>query len=333
MKKVLAIILTVVMLLGLSACMPGNNKYEEFNWTEILLGEMLPEPPSNKGDVWTNTADRLSMQIANFSETQYADYIEACREIGFTYDINSSGSSYEAFNVEGYKLYLSHYGSSKLVNITLDIPIEMSEITWPASDLGKQIPVPNSTLGKFNYENSDEFSVYIGNTSRDDYNSYVNTCIEKGFTVDYSKGDDHYWANNSNGWYVSLSYEGGNVMLVKGHTPKEDEVLTETTPVTTAPPETEPPATEKTETLGSDFKAAMDSYEEFMNKYVEFMKKFNKNPSDLSLLTDYANFMSDYAEYVESFEKWEDEDLNSAELAYYIDVQARVSKKLLEVVG
>ena len=31
------------------------------------------------------------------------------------------------------------------------------------------------------------------------------------------------------------------------------------------------------------------------------------------------------------FEEWEDEDLNSDELAYYIDVQARVSKKLLEI--
>ena len=30
------------------------------------------------------------------------------------------------------------------------------------------------------------------------------------------------------------------------------------------------------------------------------------------------------------FEKWENEEMNAAETAYYIDVQARVSKKLLE---
>ena len=36
---------------------------------------------------------------------------------------------------------------------------------------------------------------------------------------------------------------------------------------------------------------------------------------------------------VEKFDKWESEDLNDAELAYYIDVQARVSKKLLDVAG
>lgn len=41
--------------------------------------------------------------------------------------------------------------------------------------------------------------------------------------------------------------------------------------------------------------------------------------------------MTDYAEMVKDFAKWEDEDLNTAETAYYIDVQTRVNKKLLEV--
>lgn len=75
----------------------------------------------------------------------------------------------------------------------------------------------------------------------------------------------------------------------------------------------------------------MDSYEAFMDEYVAFMKKYKENPNDLSPLTDYANYMSKYAEFVRDFEKWEDEDLNNEELAYYIDVQSRVNKKLLEV--
>ena len=32
-------------------------------------------------------------------------------------------------------------------------------------------------------------------------------------------------------------------------------------------------------------------------------------------------------------EKWNDEDLNAAEAAYYAEVQTRVSKKLLEIVS
>ena len=83
--------------------------------------------------------------------------------------------------------------------------------------------------------------------------------------------------------------------------------------------------------ISANFKAAMDSYEKFMNKYVDFMKKYKANPSDLSLLAEYAVYMSDYAEYVQDFKNWEDKDLSTAEIAYYVDVQARISKKLLEV--
>ncbi len=50
--------------------------------------------------------------------------------------------------------------------------------------------------------------------------------------------------------------------------------------------------------------------------------EIHQNASDL-LLVDIKNVA----------DKWENEDLNNTELAYYIDVQARVSKKLLEVAG
>ncbi len=83
--------------------------------------------------------------------------------------------------------------------------------------------------------------------------------------------------------------------------------------------------------IDPEFKAAMDSYENFMNEYVEFMKKYQNNPTDLGLLADYADYMSKYADFVADFSKWENEEMNTAETAYYIDVQARVSKKLLEV--
>ena len=60
------------------------------------------------------------------------------------------------------------------------------------------------------------------------------------------------------------------------------------------------------------------------------MKKYNENPSDLELLSEYSSYMSKYYDFAKDFEKWEDEDLSDAELAYYTDVQLRVSQKLLE---
>lgn len=109
-------------------------------------------------------------------------------------------------------------------------------------------------------------------------------------------------------------------------------------PETTSPAEaTAPVSTENAKedetnnSIGAEFKAAMDSYEAFFDEYVAIMKKYKENPVDMSILADYANYMGQYADMMQKFEKWENEDLNAAELAYYIDVQARITKKLLEV--
>ena len=84
--------------------------------------------------------------------------------------------------------------------------------------------------------------------------------------------------------------------------------------------------------MDTDFKEAMDSYEKFMDGYIAFMKKYKEsNGTDLSILTDYAKWMSDYAEVCEEFASWESQDLSAAELSYYLEVQTRVTQKLLEV--
>lgn len=103
--------------------------------------------------------------------------------------------------------------------------------------------------------------------------------------------------------------------------PKENE---ETTPATTE-------GKKDNSSIDPDFKAAMDSYEQFFDEYVAIMKKYKENPMDMSVLADYTKYMGQYADMMQKFEKWESEDLNAAETAYYIDVQARITKKLLEV--
>ena len=41
--------------------------------------------------------------------------------------------------------------------------------------------------------------------------------------------------------------------------------------------------------------------------------------------------MKKYADMVEDFEAWDDGEMNTAEAVYYLDVQTRINKKLLEV--
>ena len=62
------------------------------------------------------------------------------------------------------------------------------------------------------------------------------------------------------------------------------------------------------------------------------MEKYaGSDGTDVGLLADYSSYMSKYADMVRDFEAWDDGEMNIAEAAYYLDVQTRVSKKLLEV--
>lgn len=85
--------------------------------------------------------------------------------------------------------------------------------------------------------------------------------------------------------------------------------------------------------LRPEFKEAMDSYEAFYTEYCDLLKKYISNPSDLSILSKYMSLMGKLSDMDEKFEAWESEDLNSEELKYYMDVNNRVMKMLLDVTG
>lgn len=105
------------------------------------------------------------------------------------------------------------------------------------------------------------------------------------------------------------------------------------TPASEEPAETPQEEPETIDGMRPEFKEAMDSYEAFYDEYCEFMKKYSENPSDLSLLAEYAEMMSRLAEMDEQFEAWEDEDLNTEEMKYYLEVSSRIAAKLLDVAG
>lgn len=323
-----------IALIAIIGTATSGEKTEKIKWNEMVLGAQLPEPPANKGLIYTNSLETLNIEVKKDSDSQFVNYIVACKEKGFTIDAKSTSTSYTAYNSDGYKLSLSDY--SKMFRIELKKPMEMSEISWPASKAGNQLPVPESTVGKFSSEHDEDFFVYIGNTSKESYNNYVKACSEKGFTVDYDKGDDYYTAKNSEGWRVSIKYEGFDIMSIDIDKPSSSS--TDNAVTAPAAPETEKAAeenkandTQLVNGMRKDFKEAMDSYEAFMNEYVEFVKKYQSNPNDAKLLADYAKYMSKYTDMCDKFDKWENQNLNATEQAYYIDVQARVSKKLLEV--
>ena len=89
--------------------------------------------------------------------------------------------------------------------------------------------------------------------------------------------------------------------------------------------------TTKSTGIRKDFKEAMDSYEKVMNSYADFMTKYNRSDNQAGMISEYADYMKKYADAAEKFEKWNENDLTNEETKYYIDVQARVSKRLSDI--
>lgn len=79
------------------------------------------------------------------------------------------------------------------------------------------------------------------------------------------------------------------------------------------------------------FKEAMDSYESFYEDYVALMKEYNENPGDMELMAKSVELMEKSIEVNEKFEAWDEDEMNDAELKYYLKVQARVLEKLADV--
>ncbi len=83
--------------------------------------------------------------------------------------------------------------------------------------------------------------------------------------------------------------------------------------------------------LSPEFKKTMDDYEAWFDHYCEVMKKYQENPTDLELMNEMTDLITEETTMLEQMENMDESEMNSAELAYYIEVTARIEKKLLEV--
>ncbi len=339
MRKVLLVLMASVMMLALVACGGGGDSYSEFTWPDSELATILPQPDMElKGEVTKDDDEKLEITIAKASSEDFDAYVELCDSEGFNLEISTYTSHYSAKNEQGYKLSVGYDDDDKTLELALDASGVYSEFSWPDSEIAQLIPVPKSNYGTIDWEASYGFVIYVSQTSIDDFNEYVDSCKECGFTVDYQAGDDYYYADNESGYHLDLKYEDGNVMFVRMDEPDE-ETATETDEVVESET-TETEVTEEEDTTASDvsdsdirpeFKEAMDSYEAFFDEYVEFMQKYQESDDATSMLTDYANYMSQYAETMEKLGELEDENMTTAEAAYYLEVTTRINQKILEV--
>ena len=190
------------------------------NWEDIMLNKYVPEPIMTSAKVMTNSNERFYIYDVECSQSDYYDYVNACKEFGYNYEIiKEDETSFEAYNKDGYRIVVSY-----IISLTIEVnaPMKMSQIEWPNSNIAELIPQPKSLYGKIEWEHDYGFVIYIGNTTLSDYEEYVNSVYNNGFNIDYSKGDTYFWADNADGYHVSIDYEGFNTMFVRIDEPDEE---------------------------------------------------------------------------------------------------------------
>lgn len=360
-NKILAAALLSAVF-SLTAC----KSQPKLEWTGAGISSILPVPDSKNGEINSNSGNSFSADIYYDSQADYEEYKQLCIENGFTIDADNSTNGYEAYNSDGYKLSLSLYDwtSSKYYRVNLDAPKERGNIVWSDIGLSALIPKPVSSVGKITVDSSSRLYAYVCDTTHDDYNAYVEQCIANGFTVDYSKHENSFSADNENGDSIYIKYEGFNIISISIYAAKEDSQETEstksvadsisaevtdvpvqttaeqtttvqtTTPApqttTTAPAEEPTPEQSQSSGVRAEVKQALDSYETLMNEYCDFMEKYSANPDDLTLIMEYSDFLAKYTDAMNKLSALDDIELNDEETKYYLEVTNRVSARLIE---
>ena len=226
MKKIICMILVMVMLLCLFAACDSN--VEEMEWEYIILGHVLPKPQSSLMYCPFNDDDNLLVDIHKISQSEYFEYQRWCEhDKGFDIEKNLSGTSYDAYNKEGYRLSLGYNKKEEIMRISLDAPIPMESIAIPEWAIDAGLPEPSSKIGKFSWQYSDEFFLYVGEMPKEEYKRYKNACIDAGFTEDIYETDLLYTATTTTGYGLTLHYIGFDVITVEFQGPESESKKTE----------------------------------------------------------------------------------------------------------
>ncbi len=81
--------------------------------------------------------------------------------------------------------------------------------------------------------------------------------------------------------------------------------------------------------VSPDVKEFLDSYEAFMDEYIDYMKKIENGTSSTAALTEYYDLLAQYDDYVKKLDELDTSNMTEADYEYYIDVTARINKKLI----
>jgi hypothetical protein len=231
--------------------------------------------------------------------------------------------------------------SRRLNTPTVAEPVSCEQYEWPNSDIAQKLPQPKSKTGEMESDSSSGFMLDVCDTSKAEFDAYVNAVSDKGYKVNYQKTGDSYSASAPDGSTISLQYEVNRkkIMSIQAQAAKPASEKPSTKP--SQQPKNkdsssgDDDAKESTQSPGSeqpaDFRKTVDEYESFMNSYIDFMNTYKEEDDPTSMLKEYNDTMSQYTNMSKKWESIDTSKLSAADVEYYNAAQARVNEKLAKM--
>ena len=216
----IALVFVIIAVIGMIGSIFDKaseaSRFRNITWSELAMGDKLPEPESTKCYVSLDSTYGLSLYVADYDKEAFNRYVTACQKMGYTVDSEKSNGTYSAYNEEGCYLDMWFYTGEDQMHIRLDAAVEMSDFIWPSEgSIAQLVPAPDSGYGKIEYDYSGRFSAYVGNTTKQDFHAYIEKVKKAGFKKNYRNREDYFEANNSKDNYIRIEFKGFNTMYIR----------------------------------------------------------------------------------------------------------------------
>lgn len=222
-SKIILVLIFVIVVTTfvLTGCGSESTTKQTYEWPHSGLAASIPKPSSNNGELWADDETTFSFYLYNASGDDYNSYVKACRDRGFTDVEEKTGNIYKAYNTDRDRhIEVSYREDDSELYVEVNAPEAWSDIYWPKNKLGNSLPEPEKLYGVVYSDYSDSFSLDIANISKQQFNDYVDACIEAGYSVDYSRYEDSFTGKNKSGYELDIDYELFGVMNISADMPE-----------------------------------------------------------------------------------------------------------------
>ncbi len=178
----------------------------DFEWSNIVLGDALPEPPTNQGEIHSNSDDYLSFELHEMSESDYTRYKNACIEFGYNLRSSISSGLYEASNSDRYRVSISYYEWDEKINVILDVPLPVELLNFANLKLFSLLPDLEAKYGRITENSEKKMDFCVVDIEKDGFKQYIEACKEMGYEVAVDESTYQYCARNNDNYKLQLNY-------------------------------------------------------------------------------------------------------------------------------